>query len=96
VPGSRARQSCPAVVPGSRARQSCPAVVPGSRARQSCPAVVPGSRARRVRTDLFILVFKGVSYYLHIKNNRQEEFFFDENLIQLLRDVQICTLIWSI
>jgi hypothetical protein len=43
LPGSLARQSCPAVLPGSLARQSCPAVLPGSLARQSCPAVLPGN-----------------------------------------------------
>jgi hypothetical protein len=42
LPGSLARQSCPAVLPGSLARQSCPAVLPGSLARQSCPAVLAG------------------------------------------------------
>jgi hypothetical protein len=36
LPGSLARQSCPAVWPGSLARQSGPAVWPGSLDRQSC------------------------------------------------------------
>jgi hypothetical protein len=47
LPGSLARQSCPAVWPGSLARQSGPAVWPGSLARQSGPAVWPGSLDRQ-------------------------------------------------
>jgi hypothetical protein len=50
LPGSLARQSCPAVLPGSLARQSCPAVLPSSLARQSCPAVFS------TWSDLFRLV----------------------------------------
>jgi hypothetical protein len=43
LPGSLARQSCPAALPGSLARQPCPAALPGSFARQPCSAALPGS-----------------------------------------------------
>jgi hypothetical protein len=45
LPGSLARQLCPAALPGSLARQPCPAALPGSSARQPCPAAQPGSSA---------------------------------------------------
>jgi hypothetical protein len=35
LPGSLARQPCPAALPGSLAWQPCPAALPGSLARQS-------------------------------------------------------------
>jgi hypothetical protein len=47
LPGSVARQPCPAALPGSLARQPCPAALPGSLARQPCPAALPGSLARQ-------------------------------------------------
>jgi hypothetical protein len=47
LPGSLARQPCPAALPGSLARQPCPAALPGSLARQPCPAALPGSLARQ-------------------------------------------------
>jgi hypothetical protein len=47
LPGSLARQPCPAALPGSLARQPCPAALPGSLARQPCPAALPGCIARQ-------------------------------------------------
>jgi hypothetical protein len=47
LPGSLARQPCPAALPGSLARQPCPAALPGSLARQPCPAAWLGSLARQ-------------------------------------------------
>jgi hypothetical protein len=40
LPGSLARQPCPAALPGSLARQPCPEALPGSLARQPCPAAL--------------------------------------------------------
>jgi hypothetical protein len=40
LPGSLARQPCPAALPGSLARQPCPAALPSSLARQPCPAAL--------------------------------------------------------
>jgi hypothetical protein len=37
LPGSLARQTCPADLPGRLARQTCPADLPGRLARQPCP-----------------------------------------------------------
>jgi hypothetical protein len=50
VPGSLARQPCPAAFPGSLARQPCPAALPSSHA----PAALPGSSTNFVqfRPDL--------------------------------------------
>jgi hypothetical protein len=64
LPGSLSRQSCPAVLPGSLARQSCPAVLLSSLARQSCPAVLPGSH-KNMRTKKAMKFFKK---YLTLKN----------------------------
>jgi hypothetical protein len=44
LPGSLARQTCPADLPGRLARQTCPADLPGRLARQTCPAALPGSQ----------------------------------------------------
>jgi hypothetical protein len=41
LPGSIARQPCPAALPGSIARQHSPAALPGSIARQPYPAALP-------------------------------------------------------
>jgi hypothetical protein len=47
LPGSLAWHTClAALLPGSLARQPCPAALPGSLARQPCPAALPGSLAR--------------------------------------------------
>jgi hypothetical protein len=52
LPGSLARQPCPAALSSSIARQPCPAALPGS--------TLPGSLARQFdqfRPDLFLVQF---------------------------------------
>jgi hypothetical protein len=43
LPGSLARQPCPAALPGSLAWQPFPAFLPCSLSWQLCPAALPGS-----------------------------------------------------
>jgi hypothetical protein len=64
LPGSLARQPCPAALPGSLARQPCPAALPGSLAQQTCPAVRPistGFDAALARSAVTALYYSGTS-----------------------------------